>query len=93
MQPNELYLVVLPIVHIGLRDAAAGFGATEQILTLSPDRLWATEFFPDEVEMYLITFKTRADKYLVGGHVTSYDFVQEPTEDGRIVVKVLQNVS
>jgi hypothetical protein len=68
-------------------------GLTEQTLTLFPDRDFATEFFADEVENYIGMFKSRADKYLVGGHVKSYEFHQETTEDGRVVVRVTQNVA
>ena len=49
---NELYLTVLPIIHMG-----QAFGLTEQVLTLFPDRNFATEFFPDEVEGYVATLR------------------------------------
>ena len=61
----ELYLAVLPMVHMGVN-----FGLTEQILTLFPSRAFATEFFPDEVDAYILTFERRANEHLVGGHVT-----------------------
>jgi len=60
---NELYLAVLPLIHISTT-GPVGFGLTEQTLTLFPDRSFATEFFPDEVDGYVRTFKNRADKYL-----------------------------
>jgi len=92
MPSNELYLAVLPLIHISTA-GPLGFGLTEQTLTLFPDRAFATEFFPDEVEGYVLTFKNRAEKYLTGGHVTGFEFIQEPTDDGqRVIVRVVQHV-
>jgi hypothetical protein len=88
---NELYLAVLPLIHIST-NRVIGFGLTEQTLTLFPDRNFATEFFPDEVDRYIATFTNRADTYLTGGHVISYECVKEETDDGRVIVKVRQNV-
>jgi hypothetical protein len=88
MASNELYMAVLPMVHLTDR-----FGLTEQFLTLFPDRSFATEFFPDEVEAYIATFERRANQYLTGGHVTSYSFSKENTDDNRVIVKVVQNVA
>lgn len=68
------------------------FGATEQTLTLFPDKNFATEFFPDDVQVYIDMFEVRANKYLVGGHVTKYEFEKEPTEDGLVIVRVTQHV-
>jgi hypothetical protein len=92
MPVNTLYLAVLPIVHLGTNLNPTGFGLTQQILTLFPDRKLATEFFPDEVDAYLSTFEDRAENYLVGGHVLRYEFFKEPTQDGRIVIGVVQHV-
>jgi len=83
----ELYLAVLPLVHMGLN-----FGLTEQTLTLFPSKDFATEFFPDEVDGYILTFERRANEHLVGGHVTGYAFTKEETEDGRVIVRVTQHV-
>jgi hypothetical protein len=80
----ELYLSVLPIIHVSS-------GLTEETLTLYPDRKFATEFFPDGVERYVATFRNRI-KYLVGGHSKGYDIYPEDMEDGRVVVRVVQNV-
>ncbi len=90
MPSNELYLVVLPLIHIS-NTPYLGFGLTEQALTLLPDRKLATEFQPGEVQAYIDTFEARA-KHLTGGHVTGYSVQQEPTSDGRVVVRVIQNV-
>jgi hypothetical protein len=84
---NELYIVVLPMIHFG----GQSHGLTEQVLTLMPDRNFATRFFQDEVTIYIMTFKNRL-KYLTSGHVKSYDFYEESEDDGRVVVRVIQNV-
>ena len=81
---NELYLTVLPLIHLNT-------GATEQVLTLTPDRTSATEFFPDEVDTYIGFFKNR-EQYLVGGHVTGYTLTKERTVQGLFVIRVTQNV-
>jgi hypothetical protein len=93
MRSNELYLAVLPLIHVSANQTL-GFGLTEQVLTLFPIKELATEFFPDEVEKYITTFQGRADKYLTGGHVTKYEVRQEPglRGDGRIIVRVIQHV-
>jgi hypothetical protein len=84
---NELYLVVLPIISLAL----SSYGKTEQVLTLLPTRDLATEFFPDEVNSFVLIFKNRT-KFLEGGHVTGYEFRPEETDSGRVIVKVIQNV-
>jgi hypothetical protein len=85
MPSNELYFVVLPLIHLSN-------GLTEQTLTLLPGREFATEFFPDELKGYLAMFTNRT-KYLTGGHVIGYDLHEEQTGNGRVIVKVIQNVS
>jgi hypothetical protein len=87
-ETNELYFAVLPLIHMG----ETNYGVTEQILTLFPDRNLATLFPADEVDSYIATFRNRADKYLSGGHVKGYDLHPEPAEDGRVLVRVTQNV-
>jgi hypothetical protein len=89
---NDFYLAVLPLVHI-TPTQFFGYGLTEQTLTLFPDKNFATEFFDSEVDTYIEIFKSRADKYLTGGHVTGYDFHKESTRDGRAIVRVTQHVS
>jgi hypothetical protein len=84
MPSNQLYFVVLPLMSLRT-------GNTEQTLTLLPNRDFATEFYPDEVQAYLTMFQNRI-KYLTGGHVTGYELRQEKTADGRVVVRVTQNV-
>lgn len=84
---NELYLTVLPLIHLGQRD----FGLTEETLTLLPDKNFATEFFPEEVEGYIATFKNRI-KFLIGGRSKDYRVFPEETANGRIIVRVVQDV-
>lgn len=67
------------------------FGLTQQVLTLMPEKNFATRFFDDEVNNHILTFKNRA-KYLTGGHVKDYEFFKEPQPDGRIIVRVVQYV-
>ena len=84
---NDLYIVLLPLIHLGLPSP----GVTEQFMTMLPDRNLASSFFPDEVETYLLMLKNRA-KHLVGGHVTGYTFEIEPAENERVVIRVIQSV-
>jgi hypothetical protein len=85
---NELYLVVLPIIHLTDR-----FGLTEQVMTLLPDRTFATQFSPAEVDSYVMTFQNRADSYLKGGNVVGYEVKKEQTATGMVIVKVIQHVT
>lgn len=87
MVSNELYLAVLPLIHLGKKD----FGWTEETVTLFPDKKFATEFFADEVEGYLAVLKNRTN-LLIGGHVKKFEITTENTEDGRVIVKVIQHV-
>lgn len=84
---NELYLAILPIVHLGDR-----FGLTEQVITLFPDKSFATLFRPEEVDGYLLTFKQRAERYLTSGDIT-YEYKKEHAANGMVIVKVMQNVN
>jgi hypothetical protein len=68
-----------------------GYGLTEQVLTLFPDRSFATEFFEDEVDTYISAFEYRT-KYLTGGHVKSWQIDKELIGNGRVIVRVLQRV-
>jgi len=67
------------------------YGAVEQVLTLMPDPNFASRFFPDEVESYMLTFSHRT-KYFTGGHVKDYELFKERQADGRIIVRVVQYV-
>jgi hypothetical protein len=82
----------------GLSDLASAYvtdesaDRAEQIFTLFPDKNFATKFFADEVQTYANDFRTVAEKHLRGGHVIGYEFEIELTEDGRYIVRVIQNV-
>lgn len=89
MLSNELYLVVLPLVRT---DPFWGASPAEQYLTLFPDKNFATEFFKDEVDKYIKQFDAAAKERLVGGHVAGYEYHKEDTDDGRVRVRVVQNV-
>jgi hypothetical protein len=89
---NELYLAIAPLIFIG-GNGPLGFGLTEQAITLYPDKKFATKFSKEEVDKYILTFENRANKYLMGGNVTGYKIVPEPTEDGRVIVRVTQHVT
>lgn len=86
MLNNELYLVVLPMINLG-----PSFSATQQVLTLLPDKNFATLFFPDEVDQYVLRFKNHLPD-MTGGHVIGYLVTKEQQPDGRVIVRVVQNV-
>jgi hypothetical protein len=89
MRINQLYLAILPLVHLGDR-----FGLTEQVMTVFPDSQFATLFQPDEVDGYLELFKNRAESYLKGGNVVSYEFQKEDVVGTKLVrVLVIQHVT
>jgi len=84
---NELYFVVLPLIHFG----GQNHGLTEQVLTLMPDRNFASRFFPEELSGYIATFNNRIG-LLTSGHVKGFEIHPEVEEDGRLIVRVVQNV-
>jgi hypothetical protein len=83
---NQLYLAALPLIHIG-----EAFGRTEQVLTLFPDRNFATAFYPDDADGFIRTFQNRMASF-TGGHVTGYEFIKEETTHGKVIVRVIQRV-
>lgn len=86
MRINNLYLAIIPIVHLS--------GSTEQVLTLFPDSRFAALFRPDEVDNYLNFFANRAENYLKGGNVISYEFhKEEVVGTGMVRVQVIQHVA
>jgi hypothetical protein len=101
MPANILYLTVLPLIRpVVVRNAlaarvnvvAARPGSVEQVITLFPDRNFATEFYPDEVQFYIDALDANIPA-LSGGHVVRYEIFMEPTNDGRVVVRVVQHVA
>lgn len=91
MPSNELYMAILPLIHL-TPAAQLGFGLTEETLTLLPNREFATRFHREDVETYITTFRNRI-KYLTGPRVKGYDISTEETEDGSFIVKVVQLVA
>jgi len=81
---NDLYLAVLPLVHYSRHFAGESF---EEVMTLVPDRNFATEFSPDVVDLYILTFRSAAaPKY--GGPGRLFNFYKQNTEDGKVLVVV-----
>jgi hypothetical protein len=93
MMTNELYLAVLPLIHPSGVEWI--LGRTEEVVTLFPDKRFATGFFPDEVDKYIAIFQMHAASHLTGGHVRAYRCVKEPSAEGagRMIVKVMQDVA
>jgi hypothetical protein len=60
---------------------------------LLPDRNFATQFFPDEVDYFIDMFQSRANRLLTGGHVTSYQCFKQQLANWLVAVRVIQNVS
>lgn len=83
---SDLYLAVLPLVHYSRLFAGERF---EEVMTLVPDRNFATEFRPEVVDIYIQTFKNAAEEKF-GGPVRRYDYHKYPTDDGRVYVVVTQ---
>jgi hypothetical protein len=85
---NDLYLAVLPLVHYSRFFAGERY---EEVMTLVPDRNFATEFAANDVDRYIQTFKNAAEeKY--GGPVRLYNYNKYEADDGRVYVVVTQNV-
>ena len=84
---NELYLAVLPLVHYSRFFAGERY---EEVMTLVPDRNFATEFLPNEVDRYIQTFRNAAEEKL-GGPVRLYHYEKRNTADGRVYVVVMQH--
>jgi len=84
---NELYLAVLPLVHYSRFFAGERY---EEVMTLVPDRNFATEFLPNEVDRYIQTFRNAAEEKL-GGPIRLYHYEKHNTADGRVYVVVMQH--
>jgi hypothetical protein len=86
---NKLYLAVLPLVHYSRLFSGERY---EEVMTLVPDRNFATEFPPDVVDRYIQTFTNAAEEKF-GGPVRVYDYEKLPADDGRVYVEVTQHVT
>jgi hypothetical protein len=81
---DDLYLAVLPLVHYSRFFSGERF---EEVMTLLPNRNFATEFKPNEVDQYIDTFKSAAEeKY--GGPVRRFKYDKFPADEGRVIVVV-----
>jgi hypothetical protein len=83
---GDLFIAVLPLVHYSRHFAGISY---EEVMTLVPDRNLATEFRPDEVDLYVHTFREAAEEKL-GGPNRRYRYSTHPTDDGRVFVVVNQ---
>jgi hypothetical protein len=91
MRENELYLAVLPLIHL-TTVGPMGFGLTEEVLTLLPGREMATRFHRAEVEKYISTFQNRT-QYITGGRVRGYELrLQQDEGSDLVIVQVIQLV-
>jgi len=88
---NELYLAVLPLIHIS-NNHILGFGLTEEVLTLFPHRDFAGKFAERDADVAIQTFLAR-QKYLTGNAVIGYDLFKEPVPGGLFIVRVIQHIS
>jgi hypothetical protein len=81
---GDLYLAVLPLVHYSRNFAGERF---EEVMTLVPDRNFATEFEPNAVSVYIQTFKNAAEEKF-GGPVRRFKYEPYATNEGRVYVVV-----
>src|SRR5690242_12548715 len=70
---NELYLVVMPQISL----SPSSYGKVDEVLTLLPDRKFASEFTTDAADGFILVFKHR-EKYFVGGGVIGYSYHKIP---------------
>jgi hypothetical protein len=84
---NVLYFAVFPQIVV----SGSSFGRTEEVLTLVPDKNFASAFFPEEVDNYIQVFTNRLG-HLTGGHVDRYAFEKEKASNGRFYVRATQHV-
>jgi hypothetical protein len=86
----DLYLAVLPLVHYSKFFAGESY---EEVMTLVPDRNFATEFLPHEVDKYIETFRNAARPKLTGRvEPDKFLFTKEDAGNGRVYVVATQNV-
>ena len=86
-RPGDLFLAVLPLVHYSRHFAGVSY---EEVMTLVPDRNFATEFPPDVVDKYVNTFREAAEEKF-GGPVRQFNYSKHHTESGNGRVYVVVN--
>ena len=84
---GDLFIAVLPLVHYSRHFSGVSY---EEVMTLVPDRDFATEFNPAEVDLYINTFRDAAEEKF-GGPVRRYYYSKHGTDDGRVFVVVNQH--
>lgn len=84
---GDLFIAVLPLVHYSRHFAGATY---EEVMTLVPDRNFATEFSAAEADLYINTFRDAAEEKL-GGPVRLFKYSKHLTDDGRVFVVVNQH--
>ena len=87
---GSLYLAVLPLVHYSKHFSGETY---EEVMTLVPDRNFATEFLLHEVDRYIDTFRNAAWPKLIGRpEPDRFVFTKQQTVNGRVFVVAIQNV-
>jgi len=87
---NALYLAVLPLVHYSKHFSGETY---EEVMTLVPDRNFATEFLPHEADRYVDTFRNAARPKLTGRpEPDRFVFAKQDAGNGRVYVVATQNV-
>jgi hypothetical protein len=74
---DELFFVVMPQISL----SPSAYGKVDRVLTLLPDKTFASEFLPQEVDGYMLVFQHR-QKYFLGGDVTGYSYEKIRTPSG-----------
>ncbi len=83
-EDGDLYLAVLPLVHYSRFFAGERF---EEVMTLVPDRNFATEFKAGEASLYIQTFRNAAEeKY--GGPVRRFSYDAYDAGNGKVYIVV-----
>lgn len=83
-EEGDLYLAVLPLVHYSRFFAGERF---EEVMTLLPERNFATEFLRNDAPLYIQTFRNAAEeKY--GGPVRRFNYTAYDAGNGKVYVVV-----
>jgi hypothetical protein len=83
---GDLFLAVLPLVHYSRHFAGVSY---EEVMTLVPERNFATEFPPQVADTYINTFREAAEEKF-GGPIRRYIYSKHEAGNGRIFVVVNQ---
>jgi hypothetical protein len=83
-EDGDLYLAVLPLVHYSRFFSGERF---EEVMTLVPDRNFATEFPVDEAPIYIQTFRNAAEEKH-GGPVRRFNYDAYDAGNGKVYIVV-----